>query len=317
MAKKTNPRRRKSSPPEEESSPAPPVEVSTFKLVTPRLAQILVLFIALVVGLVPGDISSSFVKEQYGQDAAGACFLAGYFTFIAMSVLVTRSLVRRTVSIGVDGILVGNLWSKRFLRYARIRAVEHELPVFQHVDVTGYYRVQIELAGGEILNLPTKAPPEDRKAQIHHVHTNDPLGANLARALTEARGAWAAGRADQGLHEEVLARSGRSGAEWLAALRSLSANAPGAYRAVTIDVDRLWRLLEHPRALPSSRVAAAVVLGASSDAPARRKLRVAARAMVDPRLKRAVERAADAHDDEALIEALEAVERHDANRFLK
>jgi hypothetical protein len=285
-----------------------PVEVLRVKLrFSMDLAQTVTTYVVFpLVALLLGFFlfRTSSVKDQ-------GFFFLSYFSLMAMMVLVLRWLARRTVLVGADGILIKSLGLRRFIPYAQIRDIQHVLPIYGHLDATGYYCVQVKLTRGETLNLPTWGEIDPKRTRSLASLKKDLVGANLALTITEARDAWAAGQADLGLHEDVLARNGRSGAEWVAELHSLSAGTPNAYRSVTIDAERLWRLLEHPCAQPSSRIAAAVVLGAANDKSARRMLRVAARAMVDPELKKAIERAAGARDDDALIEALEAVEGHD------
>ena len=292
---------RKPSPHEEEGARGAPVEVLRVNLrfsMGLALCSTVLIFLLVVAPLLAMLLSTRFP-------------FVWYFVIVAMTVLVVRRLVQRTVLVGADGILIKGRWSRRFIPYAQILNIHHVLPVPGHMDATRYYCVQVLVTGDEILDLPTWGESHTWLTPPPAALEKDRVGANLALTITKARDAWAAGLADQGLREDVLARNERSGAEWLAGLRSLSAGTPGVYRAVTIDAERLWRLLEHPCAPPSSRVAAAVVLGTANDKPARQTLRVAASAMVDPELKKAIERAADARDDDALIEALEAVEGHD------
>ena len=297
---------RKSSPPEEtgtREARGAPVEVSRVKLLASPHLGLAAWATMCTIGFLFIPMLALFLDVTFTPDHDWS-FFPWWLGIMVVSYLVGRWLLRWMVSIGADGILKESRWSQRFIPYAQIRAVQHMLPVRGFAA----YCVQVEMTGGEILNLPTWGELGESQGGPRPALTNDPLGAELARAITAARDAWASGRTDQSLHEEVLARNGRSGAEWLAALRSLSAGAPDVYRAATMDAERLWRLLDQPGAPVASRVAAAVVLGASRDAPARRKLRVVARSMVDPGLKRVVERAAGARDDDALIEALEAIE---------
>ena len=294
---------RKSSPHEEIGTRGAPVEVSRVKLLASANLSLAQVATMVTLGFVVSPVLAVLLGNAFTPDHNNN-FLLWWLGMLVVNFLVGWWLIHLMVSIGADGILTESRWSQRFIPYAQIRAVQHMLPV----PGLAAYCVQVEVTGGEILNLPTWGELGESQGGPRPALTNDPLGAELARAITAARDAWASGRTDQSLHEEVLARNGRSGAEWLAALRSLSAGAPDVYRAATIDAERLWRLLDQPGAPVASRVAAAVVLGASRDAPARRKLRVVARSMVDPGLKRVVERAAGARDDDALIEALEAIE---------
>jgi hypothetical protein len=75
------------------------------------------------------------------------------------------------------------------------------------------------------------------------------------------------------------------------------------YREVQVDSERLWRLLDDPAAAPASRAGAALALS-SIDAASRTRLRVAAEACAEPRLRVALSRVADGAPDDALEEAL-------------
>jgi len=100
----------------------------------------------------------------------------------------------------------------------------------------------------------------------------------------------------------LFARSGPVG-DWIRRVRSLPRDA--SYRGVTPDM--LWALVESPAAEPTARAGAAAALAESLDDEGRVRLRVAAEACAEPRLRVALEAAAD-DDDDVLTEALGRLE---------
>lgn len=225
----------------------------------------------------------------------------------------------RFVEVGTDGVLVG----ARLIRYADISRAEHEQE--EHTvrrEIQGgaeeedtYYRWTVAinlggqpgggiLLGGETVEIVTKDSSTP---------SEDPLGAEIAQAINEARAAWAAGRRSEKLAES-LARRERTGSEWLEALRRLGSGATTSYRRGAVDLERLSRLLENPRGKPSARAAAAIVLTASGDRAATEKLRIAAGGFVDQRVRIALENIADEAAVAEALEALEAIEDADRER---
>lgn len=205
------------------------------------------------------------------------------------------------IVVGADGLLV----SDRFFSYSEIINVRCEgrrepgsgysgygtwLPEEpEHIDL--HYSLQ--LTGGRMVDLSEHATGE------------------LRNAIDEARAAWLVGQCDAGVEHDVVARGNRTALEWLHALRSLGSSASGAYRAVSLDLERVSRLLDNPREKPSLRVAAAIVLSAAGDPLGARKLRIWAGSTAAPPLRFRLEKIADASDDVALAEALEALDDAD------
>jgi hypothetical protein len=103
-----------------------------------------------------------------------------------------------------------------------------------------------------------------------------------------------------------LRREGDIGA-WVARLRSLATPA-ASYRAAGVAGDALWRVVDDPGATSSERAAAAVVLGAGATPEERARLLDAAARIVSPRVRVAMERAADPVDEEELVGALAALD---------
>lgn len=203
---------------------------------------------------------------------------------------------RLGVAVGADGVLVRG----RFIPYSRILSVEHACHREHDAD-TGrtflLWIVALEMVGGERVVLRTGTSEGTRNAAV----------ADLAHAVEEARSAWIAGTRGAGAGSDILSGGERSPAEWVRALRGAGSASGGVYRAVNADVEEMSRLLDDSRAAPSARAAAAIALGACGDGTAARRLRLAAGAMANPRLRVALERIAEGGDDGEIAEALEEV----------
>lgn len=132
--------------------------------------------------------------------------------------------------------------------------------------------------------------------------------AELVAAIDEASAAWSAG---VDVELEMPARRGQDGARWLEELRRFGGDRSVVYRGAVVDLERLSRLLDDPRARPSARAAASVALTRSGDVTAAAKLRITAKTMVSPRLRVALEIVADSGSDLAVGRALETLDEAD------
>ena len=133
-----------------------------------------------------------------------------------------------------------------------------------------------------------------------------------AKALTEriVEGMEAHHHADPPVIEALahVERGGRSVPEWLSALRGL-AKKERDYRSVTIPDEALWSLTEDPRADPTARAGAAIVLRHRlGEEPTRVRIEAAAAATAEPRVRVALDAAASTDDDHLLAAALGSAE---------
>ena len=106
----------------------------------------------------------------------------------------------------------------------------------------------------------------------------------------------------------LVRRNGRDLGAWINALRSLGAGSNADLRTAPLPRERLFRIVESPTAAAGERAAAAVALGTELDEEGRARLRSAAEATAAPKLRIAIEQAAASADEEALREALSALE---------
>lgn len=193
-----------------------------------------------------------------------------------------RSLLRREVVVGTDGVVFrGALRTKR-LRFADVAAVKAEPR-----------GVRLHRRDGSSLLLPV-------------------VGARKARPEEEARRSALLGRIEEALRArevgavarpgvEELDRRGRSVAAWRGDLRRIAVSDAG-YRSAGLTRVDLASVIDDAAAPVERRIAAVLALGAGEPEEARRRVRIAVDACADEEIKRALEQAAEGEVDEALIE---------------
>jgi hypothetical protein len=187
------------------------------------------------------------------------------------------------VVVGADGIIVQQSFASRFVPFGAIARIESGVRDRRGLTAAPSHPVVLVLTDGTEVHARTRHLMADQRAEL------------VAR-IDDARRAW-----DEGRHAAAalaqLDRSGRSAAEWRRAVRSLLA-APESYRAQAVTRDALVEVLESPAAPPVRRLAAALALSGDVDVDARERIRIAAGACADDRLRVALRRAAECELDE-------------------
>jgi hypothetical protein len=213
------------------------------------------------------------------------------FSLILLAFLL-RYLPGRAL-VGVDGVRIGWGPFERFVPHAAIKSVQ------ALGDSTTTVGVALELQD------PTTGEPTGKTQHLYaapalyRVQLSD--GLRLATQIKRAHGGFLRGASrDEDLHAR-LARGDRSAAEWLSALRQASARAD--YRSVALGSEQLIGVLDSPDSPAESRIAAAAILRAQEDGPAR--VRVAARRAAAPGVDAALEELARAESDEETLAALQ------------
>jgi hypothetical protein len=222
-----------------------------------------------------------------GRDSPAASALAVVALLLALLGLV----VPTRVSIGADGVHLRWLGTSRFVAWSTVFAVE---------PFDG--GVVLALEGGRWLTLRT--PTE------HDRH--DPESPAMIERL---RAAWRANlqaRAEP-LPTGVVRRTGGRGThtrDWVRAMRALAKEQP-RYRTSAVPPEGLWRIVESPHADSEARTGAAIALASSLDAEGRKRLREAAEACAEPRLRIALTTASmptGTASEEELAAALDAID---------
>lgn len=185
------------------------------------------------------------------------------------------------VAIGTDGIRILGGLRQRYFSYAQI------LQAREHVRVAADGpEIAVQLRSGETLFLPTIAQPADQRAALV-----DRINAGVAAYTARESKALVA-----------LDRSGRAWHEWRDALRRL-AQGEGSFREQAIGREDLERVLADPRSSVERRVAAALALREMGP-DAHERVRIAAAATVDERVRVALDAAAEDELDEEKLERL-------------
>ena len=193
-----------------------------------------------------------------------------------------RRVSRRRRCVCADGIIARSGGRARFVAYDRLASVDVEPS-----------RVTLHLGDGGA--VPLRARKLD-PAVIALIHAR----------IDDARATWRAG--DVGAQALAqLDRQGRDPGAWAAALRGVL-EPSGDYRRPVLTRDQLTSVLESPAAPAERRLAAAIALASGDDAEDRARIRVAAGACANPRLRVALTRAADGDVAAAIEEATIAEE---------
>lgn len=187
-----------------------------------------------------------------------------------------RPLVGTTLRIGTDGLSIRRLLRRRFVPRAEIAGVR----------VHGAALI-VERRSGRPVVVMTSGAEE---------------AAALARRVTDALVRQAAGAPVEAL--ATLDRAGRPLAEWTHAIIALLRESAG-YRRAGIVADDLFSVVEDGAAKPERRVAAAAALASCGEPAAKVRVRAAAEACVNNKLRIAILRAADGEIDEGALAAAE------------
>ena len=198
------------------------------------------------------------------------------------------------VRVGTDGVLTRWLGRSRFYPHAETRAAT----VYdESIAMKRQHGVLVVRQNGERVRLPTG---------------QSEIGAIAARQLCQ-RINEAAGLARSGVPGTTAVQRGeRALVDWITDLRRQGAGATG-HRTAATPPDVLLRLVEDSAAPAESRAGAAVVAITAGGDEARERVRLAAERSASPRLRVALTRIADEAEDEAIIEAIEAIERDARN----
>jgi hypothetical protein len=222
----------------------------------------------------------------FGPMTAGAGRLSVTLTMaltVGLLLLVRRLIGPAEVIVGADGVIVRQGFEARFVPFGRVAkvvigpAIRRRPVIFRLTD------------GSAVEARARWMSADDREA--------------LAARISEAQRAWAAGEAGERAIARVE-RRGRSAAAWREAMREVTA--ADGYREPGVTREALVEVVESPAAPVERRMGAALALSGTDDDDLRRRVRVAAGACADERVRVALALAADgALDDDAMEEALE------------
>ncbi len=210
------------------------------------------------------------------------------WVFIALFIALLRG-VREVFGparllIGADGVIIHQGFRERFVPYARIGSIA---ATSGHVDFL--------LDSGETV-----------RAKARHLTREQTL--EVESRIAHAMEAWKSGAAEPSALAR-LDRNGRSGVAWREALAGLLRRDEG-YREARLTREQLLDTLSSASAPAERRLGAALALGAGGDPDVKARVRVAAEACANKRLRVALEKVAEGKsDDEAIEEAIAEEEK--------
>jgi hypothetical protein len=220
-----------------------------------------------------------------GPLTAGAGKLSVVLTMaltVGLFLLVRRLAGPAELVVGADGVIVRQGFAARFVPFGRVASVE--------IAPAAWRPVVFRLTDGSTV-----------EARAHGMSAGDREA--LAARLDDARRAFAAGDAAEGALARVE-RRGRSAAAWREAMREVIEAGDG-YREPGVTREALVEVVESPAVPVERRVGAALALAGTGDDELRHRVRIAAEACADERVRVALALAADgALDDDAMEEAL-------------
>lgn len=188
------------------------------------------------------------------------------------------------VVVGTDGISLKRAALRRFIPHAAIASVSAR---------DGAAR--LTLRDDTDISLGSTADGAHALALVEHIK----------------RAARTTGSPDTAARAEALDRRGRPLAEWRTELQRILKTA-GDYRAAVLDRADLTAVLEDPDAPAERRIGAALALGPADDGAAAERIRVAAGACADERVRVALEDVAAGKPSDDTIETALATTRRTA-----
>lgn len=203
--------------------------------------------------------------------------------FVTMLLALGRALLGAAeLVIGADGVTVRGFLRARFIAYDRLAGLDAPAPRVPGVGV-----LALRLVDGTTVTLSTRDLSADARVEL------------LAR-YEEASRAWRPGGVDT-VVENRLARRGRPVDEWRTSLRRALESAEG-YRDEPLTREALLRVLASPAAPAERRLGAALALAPDRHAGSHESVLAAALACANPRLRIALEQAAEGDLDEAALD---------------
>jgi hypothetical protein len=210
--------------------------------------------------------------------------LAAKIVMVGIPAFAIAMLIPSRIAVGADGVLVSWAGTKRFFPLAKIRAVEEWTSGLGNPHFVG---ARMTMTDGRSIWLP-----------VGRKRWSDDEARGLVERIREAKEIHARGGVEAAT--AFLGQGGRDVRDWIASLRALGLGANDDLRTAALSADSLWRVVESHGAQPGERAAAAVALGATLDDGGKQRLRVAAEAVADERLRVAIDAAL--REDEPVLE---------------
>lgn len=219
-----------------------------------------------------------FLLHRLGENVAVPLWFA---SCLLISYFLSGNVVQ--VAIGADGLTLRRTFKRaRFVPYADIEDVRVEREA-----------AYLTLTDGTV--VPLRASNAEESSTVEQ-RIRDALSLYRARNVNAAA---------------AVNRGGRTTSEWLDATKDRRAT----YREATVPDEELWNIIEDAAASPTERAGAALALRNELDDTGRDRLRVAAGACAEKKLRVALESVAERADDEELAHVLEPLEDRRARKL--
>ncbi len=215
-------------------------------------------------------------------------------TMIPLCAVLLPFLAPTAAVVGTDGVLLKWLGTRRYIHYRAIARIEPE-GAGVRFDLFDRSTILVKFGNGMGGKGGVERERIERDAFVTRVEQ--------ARA--------SAPTPDTKVEPSAVARGDRNERDWLAALGQL-ARREGGMRTAPISRDQLFGLVNDPRLDESTRAGAAAALGFEAAPTDRERLRATAAMIASPKLRVAVEAAAEG-DQKKLLDALGNV-RDEARR---
>jgi hypothetical protein len=200
-------------------------------------------------------------------------------------------LKRASLIVGADGLYLRWLWVREFIATKDILSVTRFETGFGRNRIHG---IEVVTKAGRAVRLPVArswgADLGVIKQRIEDVIELDRVAAHVEDGAL------------------LLARGERALREWIGELKAIGSGATAQFRKAAIVPEQLWRVATDTSQPAVTRAAAAVALGPTLDERGRVRLADLAKATAAPKLRVALERAAEDADDELIEEALREIE---------
>lgn len=240
-----------------------------------------------------GLLLASLPLILFGSMRLAEGFVPFFAPLFAWSFAVTIWSAHRhvRVSVGADGLHLRQLLSRaRFIPFSALRTAELD-----------GQNVHLRLRDGRVETMHHPSTGEGWKPLLYRDRADE------GRMLVDRIDARVEQLRGHGAEVALLARGERSTREWLHEV-SLASDEHATFRAPALPVDELWRVVEDPALATTARAGAAFALRSRLDDAGRSRLRIAADACAEPKLRAALRRVAFGPEGESLEAVYEGLE---------
>lgn len=253
-----------------------------------KIGRIVAVYVGLTVGLLVSTLAAFSALRVHGGPPPAllpvlmASLLAGLLVYVNLP---------GSLDIGADGLMIDSRDERRYVAFESLEGASVFRESAAGKKFTG---VELRMWSGEVFRV-----------QMGEDHFG--TGAKTAKLRDDIDAALREYREREPRAEVALPERGDESAKaWLDRLRAVGAGASAGPREAPIPAERLWRIVEDPRAEPRARAGAAAALSYGIDEGGRSRLRIAAAETASPDLRGVLESAA-AEDEAELVRALDRV----------